>query len=164
MDSYRAIENLIYDSMWMIDNEQEEAMIRTLHKDCVHITPPGMNEMPAINQAEWASKVHRRWGPDRRNRTKHIVSNIRIEVDEQAGTASARTYLTIVQGVPEVGFPLQPIFCGTYHDTFKRNEEGKWYYATHRLVEDMMGETCNHRVDFSDSSWDADEEHPDRVS
>ena len=164
MDSYRAIQNLIYDSMWMIDNEQEEEMIRTLHKDCMHITPPGMNEVPAIDIAPWAAKAHKRWGQDKRNRTKHLATNMRIEVDEEAGTATARTYLTIVQGVPEVGFPLQPIFCGTYHDTFKRDSEGKWYFATHCLEQELMGEACNHRADFSGSDWDADEEHPERVS
>ncbi len=85
-------------------------MIRTLMKDCMHMTPPNMNEVPAIDQAQWAGKAHRRWGPDQRNLTKHLATNMRIEVDEEAGTASVRTYLTIVQGVAEVGFPLQRTF------------------------------------------------------
>ena len=164
MDSYRKIENLIYEMTWMLDNEREEEMIRTLMKDCMHVTPPNMNLMPAIDQAEWAAKAHKRWGPDERNQTQHQISNLHIELDEEAGVAKTRCYLTIMQAVPQVGFPLQPIFCGTYHDTFKRDESGRWYYATHRLDTDLVGEACNHRADFSEGDWESDAEHPDRVS
>jgi len=164
VNSYLEIQSLIHEMAWMIDTEREEEMIRTLMKDCVHQTPPNYTEMPAIEQAEWAGKAHKRWGPDRKNLTKHLITNLNIDIDEEAGTARSRCYLTILQGVREVGFPLQPIFCGTYHDTFKRDENGKWFYATHRLDIDIEGECCNHRNDFSDGSFESDEEHPDRRS
>ena len=164
MDSYREIENLVYDMAWLIDNEKEYELITELFKGCMLIAPPNMTETPAHEMAEWSRKSHRRWGPDQRNQTQHQITNLKIEVDEEAGTAKTRCYLTIMQAVPEVGFPLQPIFCGTYHDTFNRNAKGKWRYATHMLVTDLMGECCNHRVDFSDSQWEADEMHPDRRS
>jgi hypothetical protein len=33
-------------------------------------------------------------------RTKHVVTNIAIEVDEEAETASARSYFTVLQALP----------------------------------------------------------------
>lgn len=164
MNSYFEIQNLIHEMTWMLDNEREEEMIRTLMKDCIFKTPPNYTEMPAIDQAKWAGMAHKRWGPDKRNKTKHNISNLHLVIDEEAGTATSRCYLTIYQGVPEIGFPLQPIFCGTYHDTFKRDESGKWYYATHQLDIDIEGECCNHRNDFSQGGFDPDGEHPDRKS
>lgn len=40
-------------------------------------------------------------------RTRHIVTNVVIEVDEQAGTAVSRSYFTALQALPDLA--LQPI-------------------------------------------------------
>src|SRR5438552_2760641 len=50
-------------------------------------------------------------------RTKHVVTNPIIEVDEAAGRASARSYYTVFQQTDEV--PLQPVASGRYHDRFE---------------------------------------------
>jgi hypothetical protein len=39
-------------------------------------------------------------------RTKHVTTNIAVEVDEEAGTALARSYFTVLQALPDL--PLQP--------------------------------------------------------
>src|SRR6202451_31535 len=51
-------------------------------------------------------------------RTKHLTTNIAIEVDEEAGTAVSRSYFTALQALP--GLPLQAIASGRYHDRFER--------------------------------------------
>ena len=43
-------------------------------------------------------------------RTHHVTTNLQIEVDNQAGTASARSYITVFQAVADL--PLQPIIAG----------------------------------------------------
>ena len=43
-------------------------------------------------------------------RTKHITTNLAIEVDEEAGTAMSRAYFTAMQALP--GLALQPIVSG----------------------------------------------------
>src|ERR1035441_5507537 len=58
-----------------------------------------------------------RWAPSRTMRmptprelparTRHIVTNVVIEVDEQAGTAVSRSYFTALQALPDLA--LQPI-------------------------------------------------------
>jgi len=70
VSSHLQIQSLIHEMAWMLDTEREEEMIRTLMKDCMHQTPPNYTHMPAIEQAEWAGKAHKRWGPDKRNMTK----------------------------------------------------------------------------------------------
>jgi 3-phenylpropionate/cinnamic acid dioxygenase small subunit len=59
-------------------------------------------------------------------RTRHVTSNIIIEVDEDAGTARSRAYYTVFQAA--LDFALQPIACGRYRDRFER-VDGKWYFA-----------------------------------
>ena len=46
--------------------------------------------------------------------TKHITTNVIIEVDDIANQATARSYFTVLQ--PSDGFALQPIIAGRYLD------------------------------------------------
>jgi hypothetical protein len=39
-------------------------------------------------------------------RTKHVTTNVAIEVDEEAGTAVSRSYFTALQALPDLA--LQP--------------------------------------------------------
>jgi 3-phenylpropionate/cinnamic acid dioxygenase small subunit len=59
-------------------------------------------------------------------RTKHLVSNPIIEVDEASHRAKARSYYTVLQGTN--GLPLQPIATGRYHDEFERID-GVWRFT-----------------------------------
>lgn len=53
-------------------------------------------------------------------RTRHVTTNIIIEIDEEAGTASSRSYFTVFQALP--GFMLQAIASGRYLDYFGRQD------------------------------------------
>ena len=75
-------------------------------------------------------------------RTKHAITNPIVEVDEEAGSATCRSYYTVLQQTD--GFPLQPVICGRYHDEFQR-VEGVWRYAfrDYSLV-DLVGDMSHH--------------------
>lgn len=51
-------------------------------------------------------------------RTKHVISNPLIDIDETAGKATIRAYYTVLQATD--GLALQPIAAGRYHDAFER--------------------------------------------
>jgi 3-phenylpropionate/cinnamic acid dioxygenase small subunit len=74
-------------------------------------------------------------------RTKHVVTNLTIDVDETAGTATARSYFTVLQATPTL--PLQPIISGRYHDRFRRGADG-WRFADRRIFIDLVGELREH--------------------
>ena len=38
-------------------------------------------------------------------RTKHVTTNVAIEVDEEAGTAVSRSYFTALQALPDLALP-----------------------------------------------------------
>jgi hypothetical protein len=75
-------------------------------------------------------------------RTKHVITNANIEVDETAGVANCRSYYTVFQQLD--GFALQPIIAGRYHDTFERTgETWRWSFRDYTLV-DLVGDLSRH--------------------
>src|ERR1700739_2872904 len=80
--------------------------------------------------------------PDGTPRTKHVTSNPIIEIDEGAGTASCRSYYTVLQQTDEL--PLQTIVTGRYHDRFERID-GRWRFSYRDLtLIDMVGDVSRH--------------------
>ena len=73
--------------------------------------------------------------------TKHVTTNVVIDVDEVAGTAQASAYVTIFQALPD--FPLQPIFSGRYQDRLKRID-ARWWWSERAVVGDLYGDISRH--------------------
>ena len=73
--------------------------------------------------------------------TRHIITNIAIEVDEQAGTAASRSYFTVLQAPPDLA--LQPIASGRYHDRFERRG-GPWRFTARRATVELVGDVSRH--------------------
>lgn len=74
-------------------------------------------------------------------RTKHVTTNVIVEVDEAGGTATARSYYTVFQAVD--GLPLQPIIAGRYHDRFVRSGE-HWRFDDRFVFVDLVGDLSRH--------------------
>ena len=83
----------------------------------------------------------RRYPDDGTPHTKHVTTNLIIEVDEDAGTATCRSYITVFQQTPAL--PLQPIFQGRYHDSFDR-VDGKWRFIRRHILNDRLGDLGQH--------------------
>jgi len=74
-------------------------------------------------------------------RTRHVNSNIDIEVDEESGTATCQRYVTILQQTES--HPLQVIASGDYKDSFvKRN--GTWSFASTVIRRPFLGDMSRH--------------------
>ena len=74
-------------------------------------------------------------------RTKHVTTNLAIDVDEDAGTAVSRSYFTVLQAPPDL--PLQPIVSGRYFDRFERHN-GHWRLVERRVRTDLLGDVSHH--------------------
>lgn len=77
-------------------------------------------------------------------RTKHVITNPIVEIDEAAGTARCRSYYTVLQATPDL--PLQVIAAGRYHDDFVRLD-GEWRFSArdYRLL-DLVGDLSQHML------------------
>lgn len=75
-------------------------------------------------------------------RTRHVVTNPIVEVDEGAGAATCRSYYTVLQQTETL--PLQVIAAGRYLDTFAR-VDGAWRFASRDYsLFDMQGDLSQH--------------------
>ena len=75
-------------------------------------------------------------------RTKHVITNVTVEVDEPAGSATARSYFTVLQAVTDE-LALQPIIAGRYHDRSWR-PEGAWPFHGRHMLVDLIGDLGHH--------------------
>jgi 3-phenylpropionate/cinnamic acid dioxygenase small subunit len=82
-------------------------------------------------------------GGNRRERTiggratKHITTNVLVEVDEDAGAATARSYwVLLVSTSPDE--PVRPILAGRYHDRVAL-VDGTWRFAERAYLVDLTG-------------------------
>jgi len=95
--------------------------------------------------ASWRNVV--RLYPCGTPRTKHVVTNPILDIDEGAGTATCRSYYTVLQSTDTL--PLQPVAAGRYHDEFER-VDGKWRfsYRDYSLF-DHVGDISQHLKNYS---------------
>jgi SnoaL-like domain len=81
--------------------------------------------------------------PDGTPRTKHVTTNLIVEVAEDGTTAHARSYWTVFQAVE--GLPLQPILAGRYHDRFVL-DGNRWRFDERRYLVDLVGDVSRHML------------------
>jgi len=140
MDSYRAIENLLSRYAELID-AGDFAAVGQLFARATILAPAGDTGFQGAAQVQGmydaATKVYEDGTP----RTQHIMSNIRIEVDEAAGTARAWLRFTVLQALPD--FPLQVIIAGRYEDRLARDDNG-WYFTERRMLPQLLGDLSRH--------------------
>jgi hypothetical protein len=73
--------------------------------------------------------------------TKHVTTNVWMDADDVAGTASVRSYVTIWQGLTDL--PLQAIFSGRYQDRLVAID-GEWWFAERWALPDVIGDMSRH--------------------
>ena len=91
--------------------------------------------------------------PDGTPGTKHVTTNLILDIDDGAGTAAARSYWMVLQAVPAL--PLQPILAGRYHDRFER-VDGVWRFAERRYLIDLVGDVSQHMLSNIPKGTDTD--------
>lgn len=74
-------------------------------------------------------------------RTKHVTTNLVVDVDEAGETATARAYFTVLQATDTL--PLQAIVAGRYEDRFAR-VGGKWCFSERLIHMDLQGDLSQH--------------------
>jgi hypothetical protein len=79
--------------------------------------------------------------PDGTPKTKHVVSNAIIDIDESMKTATSRSHYTVFQATENI--PLQVIANGRYFDKFEY-VDNKWRFTYREGQSDMLGIISGH--------------------
>lgn len=140
MGSATAITNLLYRYAELMDAGQLEEVAAMFEHARVTLGGGKVVEGAAPMLEQWRAFV--RIHPCGSPRTRHVITNPIVEIDEAAGTASCRSVYTVFQQTPEL--PLQAIASGRYHDTFER-VGGTWRFATRDYsMLDYIGDLSQH--------------------
>jgi uncharacterized protein (TIGR02246 family) len=79
-------------------------------------------------------------------RTKHVMTNVMVDVDDDGKRASSRSYFTVLQAVPGE-LALQPVIAGRYRHTYTYDDDEKrWRVATMHITIDLMGDLGHHML------------------
>ena len=139
-ESHHAIEKLIYGYARSVDGAQWDELARLFTHGQVR-TNSG-DEVAKGGEAVaalWASvnKVHE----DGTLRTRHLITNVDIDIDEGAGVATAHSNFMVFQGTAKVS--LQPIAGGSYRDRFRRLGDG-WWFEEKFIEVALVGDVSDH--------------------
>jgi len=135
-----AILRLIFSYAERIDRG-DFAGVGELFADAVIAGPDGRPLARGSEQAQALYERTTRRYEDGTPRTKHLTTNLLVEVDEAASSARARSYFTVLQGLAD--FPLQPIVAGRYEDRFER-AGAAWRFAERRMFVELVGDVSRH--------------------
>ena len=77
-------------------------------------------------------------------RTKHVMTNVMVDVAPDGISATSRSYFTVLQAVPGA-LTLQPVIAGRYRNAYAC-VDGKWHFTKVHIVIDLMGELAHHML------------------
>jgi 3-phenylpropionate/cinnamic acid dioxygenase small subunit len=140
-DARTAISNLIYTYAERIDAGDFDGLA-DLFAAAVVTAEGGIETRGRDAVLEMYRASTRRYEDDGTPKTKHVTTNLIMDIDEAAGTAACRSYFTVFQAVPGQ-LALQPVVAGRYRDTFLR-AEGAWTFATRHMIVDLVGDLSRH--------------------
>ena len=143
-DSAREIENLLYTYADRIDRGDLDGVAELFTHGRIHGQEGGGPETVfegregVRNLYGMATRIYDDTGTPK---TKHVTTNAIIEVDDEAGTATAQSNYLVTQATTEL--PLQVIITGHYRDTFHL-VDGQWWFETRTMYVDQTGDLSHH--------------------
>lgn len=137
-NSATEIANLLYRYAELLDGGELQAAADLFMNAKIKSGSSLLNNLQLLENWRQRVKIH----PCGTPLTKHIITNPIINVNEEAGTATCRSYYTVLQATPAL--PLQVIAAGRYHDEFER-VAGLWrfHYRDYSLF-DLPGDLSDH--------------------
>jgi 3-phenylpropionate/cinnamic acid dioxygenase small subunit len=138
-DTAREIENLIYAYAERIDAGDLAGVAELFRHGRIQAGPGIVFE--GVEQVRGMYDRSTRLHDDGTPRTRHVTTNVAVEVDDDAGTAASRAYYTVLQQTDLLA--LQPIIAGRYHDSFHR-VGGEWCFDTREIFVDLTGDLSHH--------------------
>lgn len=142
MKARRAIERLLYDYCFGIDSGDFAGTAELFGEDGLYGLVGGAAARGSAQVLGMLRSSVRTY--DGVPRTRHIVTNVCINVDDHAAKGTARSYVQVVHQAP--GGPVGPIVVGTYLDTV-HCLNGRWMFAERRMHLELVGDLRTHLND-----------------
>jgi len=143
--SYVEILNLVHRYPELIDGGDFAGIGEMFRDATIVFEGPGGKPMGEAKGADAVRATYERttrlYPDDGTPHTRHVISNPIVEIDEQAGTAVCRYYITVFQRTD--AFPLQPVWANRYEDRLRR-VDGRWRMVWRKGFAHLPGDTSHH--------------------
>lgn len=140
--SERQILNLLYAYSWALDAAQFDVIAELFADADIYME----DELSLQKDGEAFAQSFRDFDQthdDGTLKTMHMVIDPIVHINEEEGTASADHYTVVVQGITGE-FGPKIISMDKKFDTFKRDENGIWHYASRNMVSRAIGDWSHH--------------------
>jgi len=141
MEDSRHIENLIYSYAERIDNGDLDGVAHLFRDGEIFSATHDVRRTGFDEVLEMYQTSTRLYESTNTPQTKHLTTNVIIEIDDDREEASARSYYTVVQATDSL--PLQPIISGRYKDRF-RKVDNQWQFTSREMIVDLIGDLSAH--------------------
>ncbi len=135
------IEALVYSYGAMIDSGDMDGVV-ALFKDATWrsaATGQGLRDPAAVRAVYDRIVLYEDGTP----RTKHVLTNLKVEFAPDGQSATGSSYFTVLQGVVP-GEPLEAVVAGRYDDRYERGPDGRWRFAERLLTGQLSGDQSRH--------------------
>lgn len=141
-ESHHAISTLMFDYAECVDQADFDGLSKLFAHGRITSTSAADSSEGMTGEAVGrfygaTNRVHE----DGTLRTRHLATNVRIDIDEMANEATARSYYVVLQATPRL--PFQPIVGGRYEDRFER-VDGEWRFLERLVLVDQIGDMSEH--------------------
>ena len=140
---YYEIQKLLYRYCYHLDRGDFENMAALFHAATL-ITPGGgtVERDPAAIVAMYReyTRIYPETGTPR---TRHMVANPIIDLDDSGTSATCHSYIVVFQATDVLS--LQPVIAGHNLDRFEK-VDGKWRYAEREIVSELFGDLSQHML------------------
>ena len=141
MNASREIENLICRYAELIDRGDLEGVAQLFSHGEIASTAHNTCHTGYQEVLELYQKSCRIYPDSGTPKTRHLTTNVIVEVAEAGLEGSARACFTVLQATDNL--PLQPIIVGRYEDRFRLATEG-WEFARREMFIDLVGDCSAH--------------------
>jgi SnoaL-like domain len=148
--SYIEIMNLVHAYPERIDAGDFAGVGELFAHGVIEMGPDVRAEGPDEVQAFFETWT-RRYPDDGTPHTRHCVTNPIVSIDEHAGRATVRYYITVLQRTDDL--PLQPVWANRYEDRLER-VDGRWRFSHRRGFDHLPGDTRHHLMEAPPPSLD----------
>jgi hypothetical protein len=143
IEAEQAIASIVYDYARAVDTGNLERLREIFRYGAVRVDGVEQ-EFHGGDAVVEMFRRHTRFYEDGTPSTKHVTTNLLIDVDPSGERATAWSYFTVLQARPQ--FPLQVVIAGRYLDTFERRNEAWWLVDRFEYC-DLVGDLSHHIMD-----------------
>ena len=132
MSDAEEITALVHSYALLLDGGDTEAVVALFEHSTLRSEPNGS----VLRGSDEIRPVYERLKVDGAPRTKHLLTNLTVDVEAASSSAASHCYWTVLRGVSTGGIDV--MLSGQYVDRFEK-VDGRWRFADRLIKVDLGG-------------------------